>query len=210
MKSATPRWNGPNDSKLGRCVDQCTTNILLHFQTNGIHIGPTVTSLSPAMSVFCLAQSVQSFQSLNVKASAGMPRRHKKAQYQQVSALKWGRMVGLWEGGLSYHDTAARTGHAATTVMRVWNQWREEGHMQRWAGTGPRNVTTARDDRHLVCMAVTDRIASSIMLSQRWSTATGLDLSASTVRRCLLRAELVTCMPLGRLPLSRDHQCLRL
>ena len=40
-------------------------------------------------------------------------------------------MVGLQEAGLSYCDIAARTGHAATTVMRVWNQWREEGRMQR-------------------------------------------------------------------------------
>ena len=57
-------------------------------------------------------------------------------------------MVGLRKAGLSYRDIAART------VMRVWNQWREEGHTQRPAGTGPRNVTTARDDRHLVRMAV--------------------------------------------------------
>ena len=29
----------------------------------------------------------------------------------------------------------------------VWNQWREEGRMQRQAGTRPRNVITAWDDR---------------------------------------------------------------
>ena len=94
--------------------------------------------------------------------------------------------------------------------MRVCNQWREEGRSLRRAGTGPRNVTTARDDRHLVRMAVTDCTASSTVLSRRWSTATGLGLSASTVRRCLLRAGLVARMPLLRLPLSRDHQRLRL
>ena len=119
-------------------------------------------------------------------------------------------MVGLREAGLSYRDIEARTGHAAMTDMRVWNQWREEGRTQRRAGTGPRNVTTARDERHLVRMAVTDRIASSTVLTRRWSTPTGLDLSASTVRRCLLWAGLVATMPLHRLPLSRGHQCLRL
>ena len=118
--------------------------------------------------------------------------------------------ISAREAGLSYHDIVARTGHAAKTVMRVWNQSREEGHMQRRAGTGPHNVTTARDDRHLVRMAVTDRTVSSTMLSRRWSTATDLDLSVSTVRHCLLSAGLVACMPLRRLPLSRDHQCLRL
>ena len=139
-----------------------------------------------------------------------MPRQQERAQYQQVSAFERGRMVGFREAGLSYRDTAARTGHAATTAMRVWNQWREEGRTQRRAGTGPRNVTTARDDRHLVRMAVTDRIAPSTVLSRCWSIATGLDLSAATVRRRLLRAGLVVRMPLRRSPLSRDHQRLRL
>ena len=105
---------------------------------------------------------------------------------------------------------AARTGHAVTTVMHAWNQGREEGRTQRRAGTGPRNVTKARDDRHLVGMAVTDRTARSTVLSRRWNTATGLDLSPSTVRRRLLRSGLVARMSLRRLPLSRDHQCLRL
>ena len=117
-------------------------------------------------------------------------------------------MVGLREASLSYHDIAARIEHAAMTVMHVWNKWREEGRTQIRAGTGPRNVTTAQDDRHLVHMAVMDRTASSTVLSRRWSTA--MDLSACTVCYHLLRAGLVARMPLLRLLLSRDHQCLRL
>ena len=91
-----------------------------------------------------------------------------------MSAFERGRVVGLREAGLSYRDIAAYTGHSATTIMRVWNQWREEGRTQRRAGTGPRNVTIARDDHHLVRMAVTDRTASSTVLSRCWSTARGL------------------------------------
>ena len=111
---------------------------------------------------------------------------------------------------MSYRDIAARTRHAATTVMCVWNQWREEDCTQRRTGTGPHNMTTAQDNHHLVHMAVTDRTTSSTVSSRRWSTATGLDLSASTVHRRLLRAGQVARMPLRRLPLSRDHQHLRL
>ena len=54
-----------------------------------------------------------------------------------MNAFERGRMVGLWEASLSYHDIAARTGHAAMTVMHEWNQWREKGLTQRQAGTGP-------------------------------------------------------------------------
>ena len=46
-------------------------------------------------------------------------------------------MVGLSKAGLSYRDIAAHTGHAVMTVVRIWNQWREEGHTLRRAGTGP-------------------------------------------------------------------------
>ena len=138
-----------------------------------------------------------------------MPHRLERAQYQQVSAFERGRMVGLREAGLSYRDIAGRTGHAAMTVMHVWNQWRKEGRTQRQAGTGPCNVTTARDVHYVVCMAMMDCTSSSTVLS-RQSTATGLDLSASTVRCHLWRAGLVACMLLRRLPLSGDHQCLRL
>ena len=55
-----------------------------------------------------------------------------------------------------------------------------------------------------------DRIASSTVLSRCWSTAMGLDLSAWTVCCRLLRVGLVAHMPLHQLPLSRDHQHLRL
>ena len=119
-----------------------------------------------------------------------------------MSAFKRGRIFGLREAGLSYRYIEARTGHACTSVTRVWNQWREEDRTQSREGTGSRNVTTARDDRHLIRMAVKDRIASSTVLSRRWSTATGLDLSASTDRRRLLRVGLVGHMPMHRLPLS--------
>ena len=116
-----------------------------------------------------------------------MPRRRKRAQYQQVGTFKRGRMVGLQEAGLSYRDIATRTGHAAMIVMHVWNQWREKGRTERRAVTGPHNVTTAWDFRHLVHMTVMDHTASSTVLRRRWSTAMGLDLSASTV--CIIQSK---------------------
>ena len=89
----------------------------------------------------------------------------RKGAISASECIRTGRMVGLREAGLSYHDTAARTGHAATTVVCVWNLWREEGRAQRQAGTGPHNVTTAWDNRHIVRMAVMNRTASSTVLS---------------------------------------------
>ncbi|KAJ8882984.1 hypothetical protein PR048_014823 [Dryococelus australis] len=133
---------------------------------DGVHIGP----VAPSRKGRCDSRSsVREYPSNEVKASGSMFRRRQRAPYQHG-----GRMIGLWETGLSYRDISARTGHTATTMMRVWNQWIEECRTQRRAGTKPRNVTTARDDLHLVCMAVTDRTASSTVLARHWSTATGV------------------------------------
>ena len=63
---------------------------------------------------------------------------------------------------------------------------------------------------HLVATAVTERTVSYTMLSRRWSSATGVELSAWTVGRGLLRAGLVARLPLRLLPLSRNNQCIRL
>ena len=145
-----------------------------------------------------------------MKASADMPRRRERALYHQESAFERGRMVGLREAGLTSRDIGSYRARCCDSYACMESVEREEGRTQRQAGTGPRNETTAWDDHNLIGMAVTDRTASSTVLSGRWSTATVLDLSASTVRRRLLSSGLEARMPLRRLPLSRYHLHLRL
>ncbi|GFT66001.1 transposable element Tc1 transposase [Trichonephila clavipes] len=70
--------------------------------------------------------------------------------------------------------------------MRVSKQWTDEGRTARKSGSGPRNVTSAPDDRRLVRMAQTDRTASSRQLAAQWSTATGVSLCASSIQRRLI------------------------
>ncbi|GFX46369.1 transposable element Tc1 transposase [Trichonephila clavipes] len=90
-----------------------------------------------------------------------MPRRRKGAKFEQISEFERGRIVGLREDGLSYRAVAARVQRNSSTIMRVSKQWTGEGRTARKSGSGPRNVTSARDDRRLVRMAQTDRTASS-------------------------------------------------
>ncbi|GFU77207.1 transposable element Tcb2 transposase [Trichonephila clavipes] len=58
--------------------------------------------------------------------------------------------------------------------MRVSKQWTDEGRTARKSVSGPRNVTSAREDRRLVRMAQTHRTAFSRLLAAQWSTATRL------------------------------------
>lgn len=139
-----------------------------------------------------------------------MPLRRKRAKFEQVSEFERGRIVGLREAGLSHGAVAARVQRNRSTIMRVWKLWTDEGRTARKSGSGPRNVTSARDDRHLVRMALTDRTASSRQLAAQWSTATGVSLCASSIRRRLLQRGLRARVPLYRIPLTQNHRRLRL
>ncbi|GFV37051.1 transposable element Tc1 transposase [Trichonephila clavipes] len=59
-------------------------------------------------------------------------------------------------------------------------------------------------------MAVNDRTDSSRQLAARWSTATGVQMSASSIRRRLLHRGLRARRPLYRIPLAANHRRLRL
>lgn len=138
-----------------------------------------------------------------------MPRRRQRVQYEHLTDFDRGRVVGMREAGLSYRQIATRLGRAASTIMRTWRQWSAEGRTHRQRGTGPRYHTTAREDRHLYRMAITDRTATSTTLAQQWNTVTSHSMSASSVRRRLVQRGLIARRPLLRLPLTLDNRRLR-
>ncbi|GFY03484.1 hypothetical protein TNCV_3211211 [Trichonephila clavipes] len=90
--------------------------------------------------------------------------------------------------------------------MRVSKQWTDEGRTARKSVSGPRNVTSAREDRRLVRMAQTDHTAFSRQLAAQWSTATRVSLCASSIRRRLLQRGLRARIPLYRIPLTQNHR----
>ncbi|GFX58055.1 transposable element Tc1 transposase [Trichonephila clavipes] len=124
-----------------------------------------------------------------------MPRRRKGAKFEQISEFERGKIVDLREAGLSYRAVAARVQRNSSTLMRVSKQWTDEGRTARKSGSGPRNVTSAPDDRRLVRMAQTDCTASSRKLAAQWSTATGVSLCASSIQRRLLQRGLRARIP---------------
>ncbi|GFW68199.1 transposable element Tc1 transposase [Trichonephila clavipes] len=79
--------------------------------------------------------------------------------------------------------------------MRVSKQWTDEGRTARKSVSGPRNVTSACEDRRLVRMAQTDHTAFSRQLAAQWSTATRVSLCASSIRRRLLQRGLRARIP---------------
>ncbi|GFS56516.1 transposable element Tc1 transposase [Trichonephila clavipes] len=63
-------------------------------------------------------------------------------------------IIGLREGGFSYRAVGACVERKSSTMMRVWKQWTDEHRTTRKTASGRRKVTLARDDRHLLRMAM--------------------------------------------------------
>ncbi|GFW23148.1 transposable element Tc1 transposase [Trichonephila clavipes] len=122
-----------------------------------------------------------------------MPSPRKKEKFQQL-AFERGRIIGLREGGFSYRAIGAREQRNSSTVMRVWKQWTDAHRTTRKTGSGRRKVTSARDDRHLLRMAVNNRTASSRQLAARWSIATDVLMipSRQTIGVCVYNGFLST------------------
>ncbi|GFV84928.1 transposable element Tc1 transposase [Trichonephila clavipes] len=93
----------------------------------------------------------------------------------------------------------------ATTTLQT-----DEGRTAEKSGSGPQNVTSARDDRRLERIAQTNRTASSRQLAAQWSTTTRVALCASSIWRRLLQRGLRARIPLCRIPLTQNHRHLRL
>ncbi|GFW77059.1 transposable element Tcb2 transposase [Trichonephila clavipes] len=89
--------------------------------------------------------------------------------------------------------------------MRVWKQWTDEHRTTRKAVSVQRKVTSVRDNRHLLRMAVNDRTASSRQLAVPWFTATGV---VSSICSRLLHSGLRARVPLYRIPLKANHRRL--
>ncbi|GFS48007.1 uncharacterized protein TNCV_3599511 [Trichonephila clavipes] len=126
-----------------------------------------------------------------------MPPRRNKKKFQQLTESERGRIIVLREGGFYYRSIGARVQRNSSTVMRVWKQWTDEHRTTRKTGIGRRKVTSACDDRHL---AVNGRTASSRQLAARWSTATGVLMSTSSIRRNLMHRGMRVRVPLYRIP----------
>ncbi|GFV73744.1 transposable element Tc1 transposase [Trichonephila clavipes] len=116
--------------------------------------------------------------------------RRNKEKFQKLTEFKRSKIFYLREGGFSYRTIGPRIQRISSTVMRVSKQWTDEHRTTRKTCSGRWKVTSARDDRHLLLMAVNDRTASSRQLVARWSTATGVLMSASSIRRYESRSNL--------------------
>ncbi|GFX64377.1 transposable element Tc1 transposase [Trichonephila clavipes] len=133
-----------------------------------------------------------------------MPPLRNKEKFQQLTQFERGKIISLREGGFSYRAIGTHVQRDSSTVMRVWKQWTYEHRTTRKTSNGRQKVTSVRDDRHLLRMAVNVGTASFRQFAARWSTATGLLMSDSAAPWIACKGAFIQD------PLTTNHRWLHL
>ncbi|GFY18107.1 transposable element Tcb1 transposase [Trichonephila clavipes] len=138
-----------------------------------------------------------------------MSRRKQRSAFDQVFEFDRGRIVAYRHCGLSFRAIGSRVGRNQTTVMRICDCWMYEGATDRDGRSHPPQCTTSRENRQIVCMAVTDRSVTLRTVAQHIESVTHHSVYARTIRLYLQQSGLSARRPLLGLPLTQNHRHLR-
>ncbi|GFX17085.1 transposable element Tcb1 transposase [Trichonephila clavipes] len=94
------------------------------------------------------------------------------------------------------------------TVMRICDRWMQKGTTDRRGRSHPPQCNTSREDRQIVCMAVTDRSVTSRTVTQHIESVTHHSVFARTIRHRLQQSGLSARRPLLGLHLTQIHRHL--
>ncbi|GFU84955.1 transposable element Tcb1 transposase [Trichonephila clavipes] len=137
-----------------------------------------------------------------------MSRKKQRSAFNQVSDFDRGRIVAYRDCGLSFREIGSRVGRNQTTIMRICDRWMKEGTTDQRGRSHPPQCTTSREDRQIVCMAVTDRSVTSRTIAQHIESVMHHSVSALTIRRRLQQSGLFARRPLLGLRLTQNHRRL--
>ncbi|GFV40517.1 transposable element Tcb1 transposase [Trichonephila clavipes] len=137
-----------------------------------------------------------------------MSSRKQRSVFDQVSEFDRGRIVTYRDCGLSFREIGSRV-RRNQIVMRICDLWIQEGTTDRRGRSHPPQYTTSREDRQIVCMAVTDHSVTSRTIAPHIESVTHHSESARTIRRRLQQSDLSARLPLLGLPLTQNYRRLR-
>ncbi|GFX83989.1 transposable element Tc1 transposase [Trichonephila clavipes] len=129
-------------------------------------------------------------------------RRH----FSQLSEFERGLIIGMKTAGWSMRRVVGQVDRSECAVRNCWEQWTREGTHERKTGSGATRKTTRREDLRIVRQALLDFtvIRSTIRAD------VGVAIVPQTISRHLAEANLKSKRPFRALPLTPEHQQLRL
>ncbi|GFU32226.1 transposable element Tcb2 transposase [Trichonephila clavipes] len=135
-----------------------------------------------------------------------MPLRRFRRQYEQLSQIERGRIIGMMEAGWSARRVARPLGSSDCVVRRRWDQWIREMSLHE----DQAQAALDRADRYIVRNARVQPTASSVAIPAQIALSLGTPVSSRTVRRRLAEEHLGSWRPLRVMPLMPTHRRLRL
>ncbi|GFW02468.1 transposable element Tc1 transposase [Trichonephila clavipes] len=129
-------------------------------------------------------------------------RRH----FSQLSDFERGLIIGMKTAGSSTRRVASQVDRSECAVRNCWEQWTRESPHARKTGSGATRKTTRREDRRIVRQAlVNPKVTRSTIRAD-----VGVAIVPQTISRHLAEANLKSKRPFRALPLTPEHQQLRL
>lgn len=128
----------------------------------------------------------------------------------QLSEFQKGRLCGLLETGISLRGVAKRMGISKRTVQKWWDNYRNEGNVERQIGSGRPSKTSASQKSSLILSVKRNRFKPVSKLGKEWIKTEQLNCSLRTARRIVLDAGFKSCNPAIRIPLGHYHRVARL
>ncbi|GFU85795.1 transposable element Tcb1 transposase [Trichonephila clavipes] len=107
-----------------------------------------------------------------------------------------------------FYPSLIRVGRNQSTVIRICDRWMQECTTDQRGPSHPPQCTISREERKVVCLAVTDRSITSRTTAQHIESATHHSVSAHTIRRRLQQSGLSARRPLLGLPLKQNYRRL--
>ncbi|GFX99208.1 transposable element Tcb1 transposase [Trichonephila clavipes] len=95
-----------------------------------------------------------------------MAHRKQRSAFDQVSEFDRGRIVAYRDCGLSFRKIGSGVGRNQTTLKRICDRWMQESTTDRCGRSQSPECTTLREDKQIVCMAVTGRSVTSRTVAQ--------------------------------------------
>ena len=132
------------------------------------------------------------------------------AKKKNLSLEQRAAVVTLSGEGYSGRAIARKLKISVHGVQAILQKSAETGTVKDRSRSGHPSITTAREDRLLYRLSLSNRRATSRMLKRDFEDSTGTTISSKTVRRRLVKAGLNGCVAVKRPLLTSAHRKKRL